>query len=336
VFFVSVADEAFFKEKTIMSRFRSTLLAVSALLSTTPAVLAGSAEVAERAGVIRQGVAGTTYSQELPVLARVQGTAFFRTFVSITNNTNTNGVTASFQFSYTCVAAACSPAGGFYRTTVQTISLPALGSFVQPDFIDYLNTQGLLQPGANQGSIGTLLVTYGSLPSSNGWEANVVARTYNRLVESDATQGTVGFAYNGSLFFDSADTTLVGYGHDTEASPDISGKIRTNIGVRNTDINGTNQNMTVDITCFDTATGAKVGNPITFADLRPGEVRQQPLFAAAGIASTVTNVIIFVDVRNPTATSPTMEGYVTLIEGQNTQDAALFTLLCADANGCGN
>ena len=320
-----------------MNRFRSTLLAVSLLLSATPAVLAGSAEVAGRAGIIRQGVAGTTYSQELPVLARVQGTAFFRTFVSFTNNTSTNGVTASFQFSYTCVSAACSPAGGFYRTTVQTITLPALSSFVQPDFIDYLNTQGLLQPGANQGTIGTLLVTFANLPSSNGWEANVVARTYNRLVESDANQGTVGFAYNGSLFFDSADTTLVGYAHDTKAAPDIAGKIRTNVGIRNTDINGTNQNNTVDISCYDTLSGTKVGSTITFADLRPGEVRQvSDLWASAGIASTVTNVIVFADVRNPTATSPTIEGYITLIDGQNTQDAALFTMLCADANGCGN
>jgi hypothetical protein len=31
-----------------------------------------------------------------------------------------------------------------------------------------------------------------------------------------------------------------------------------------------------------------------------------------------------------------MEGYVTLIDGQNTQDAALFPMLCGDANGCGN
>jgi hypothetical protein len=305
-------------------------------LSTTPAILADSAQVAERAGIIRQGVSGTTYSQELPVLARVQGTAFFRTFVSFTNNTNSN-VTASYQFSYTCVSATCSPAGGFYRTAVQTITLPALGSFVQDDFIDYLNTQGLLQPGANAGTIGTLLVTFANLPSSLGWEANVVARTYNRIVEADPNQGTVGFAYNASEFFDSADTTLVGYGHDTKAAPTVAGKVRTNVGIRNTDINGTNQNMTVVITCYDTATGAKVGNPITFADLRPGEVRQvSDLWASAAIASTVTNVIVFADAQNPTATSPTMEGYITLIEGQNTQDAALFTLLCADANGCGN
>ncbi len=173
-----------------MNRLRSTLLVVGALLSTTPAILADSAQVAERAGVIRQGVSGTTYSQELPVLARVQGTAFFKTFVSFTNNTNSNGVTASYQFSYTCLArATCSPAGGFYRTPVQTVTLPALGSFVQDDFIDYLNTQSLLQPGANAGTIGTLLVTFANLPSSNGWEANVVARVYNRIVEADPNAG---------------------------------------------------------------------------------------------------------------------------------------------------
>ncbi|HSP94651.1 MAG TPA: hypothetical protein VLU06_08870 [Thermoanaerobaculia bacterium] len=319
-----------------MNRLRSTLLVVGALFSMTPAILADSAQVAERAGIIRQGVSGTTYSQELPELFRGQGTAFFKTFVAFTNNTNSNGVTASYQFSYTCISTACSPAGGFYRTAVQTITLPALGSFVQDDFIDYLNTQGLLQPGANQGALGTLLVTFANLPSSNGWEANVVARTYNRIVEADPTQGTVGFAFNASEFFDSADTTLVGYGHNTELAPTAAGKVRTNIGVRNTDINGTNQNMTVVITCYDTATGAKVGSPITFADLKPGEVRQQNLWGAAAIPTTVTNVIIFADAQNPTATSPTMEGYVTLIDGQNTQDAALFTLLCGDANGCGN
>ena len=319
-----------------MNRFHSALLAVGVLLSTTPAVLAGSAEVAERAGIIRQGITGTSYSQELPAVARIQGTAFFRSFVSFTNNTN-NTITVSYQFSYSCLSAGCSPAGGFYRTNPQTFTLPALGSFVQPDFIDYLNNQGLLQPGANAGSFGTLLVTFTNLPSSNGWEANTVARIYNRLVEADATQGTVGFAFNASEFFDSADTTLVGYGHDTNTSPDVSGKIRTNVGIRNTDINGTNQNMSVNITCYDTATGQRVGTAIPFNNLQPGELRQvSNLWAVAGIPSTVNNVVIFVDAVNPTATSPTMEGYVTLIDGQNTQDAALFTMLCADANGCGN
>jgi len=320
-----------------MIRLRFTTLAAGAFLSMATGVFADEAAVTQRAGVIRQGVLGTTYSVEVPVLARVQGSAFFRTLIAITNNTSKNGVTASYQFSYTCVAATCSPAGGFYRTTVQTITLPALGSFVQDDFIDFLNTAALLQPGANAGSIGTLLVTFNNLPTSNGYEANVVARTYNRLVEADATQGTVGFAYNASLFFDSADTTLIGFARDTKAAPTIAGKLRSNIGIRNTDINGSNQNMTVDITFYDTATGTKVGNTITFADLRPGEVRQvSDAFASAAIPSTVTSVIVFADSRNPTTTSPTMEGYITIIDGQNTQDAALFAMLCADTNGCGN
>jgi hypothetical protein len=322
-----------------MNRLRLVQVSVGVLLSMATAVFADEAAVVQRTGVVPKSAACTTsYSQEVPVLARVQGTAFFRSLVAVTNNTNKNGVTASYQFSYTCVAAACSPVGGFYRTTTpQTITLPALGSFVQDDFIDYLNSQGLLQPGANQGSIGTLLVTFDNLPSCNGWEANVVARTYNRLVESDASQGTVGFAYNASLFFDSADTTLIGFARDTKAAPTIAGKLRANIGIRNTDINGTQQNMTVDITFYDTATGQRVGNTITFADLRPGEVRQvSDIWATAAIPSTVTSVIVFADSRNPTATSPTMEGYITIIEGQNTQDAALFTMLCADTNGCGN
>jgi hypothetical protein len=329
----------------LMIRLRFTSLAAGVFLSMATGVFAGEAAVAQRAGVVRQGVSAfencpipgsPCYTEEIPVLARVQGTAFFRTFVAFTNNTNSSGVKAYFQFSYTCVAAACSPAGGFYRTS-QVVPLPALGSFVQDDFIDYLNTQGLLQPGANAGSIGTLLVTFAPLPSVNGFEANAVARTYNRLVESDATQGTVGFAYNASLFFDSADTTLVAFAHDTKAAPTIAGKLRSNIGIRNTDVNGTNQKMTVDITFYDTATGSKVGNTITFADLQPGEVRQvSDAWASAAIPSTVTSVIVFADARNPTATSSTMEGYITIIDGQNTQDAALFTMLCADTNGCGN
>ena len=320
-----------------MNRLRITQVAVVALLSMAPAVFAEEAALAARSGIIRQGVAATSYSVEVPVLARVQGSAFFRTLIAFTNNTNSNGVTAQYQFSYTCVATTCTGADRFQRTAVQTITLPALGSFVQDDFIDYLNTQGLLVPGANAGSIGTLLVTFNNLPTSNGYEANVVARTYNRLVEADANQGTVGFAYNASLFFDSSDTTLIGYARDTKSAPTLAGRLRSNIGIRNTDINGSNFNMTVDITFYNTTTGQKVGNTITFENLRPGELRQvSDVWATAAIASTVNNVIVFADARNPTASSPTMEGYITIIDGQNTQDASLFTMLCGDANGCGN
>ena len=93
--------------------------------------------------------------------------------------------------------------------------------------------------------------------------------------------------------------------------------------------------MTVDITFYDTATGQRVGNSVTFADLRPGEVRQvSDIWATAGIASSVKSIIVFADARNPALTAPTMEGYITIVEGLNTQDAAFFTLRCADLGTC--
>jgi hypothetical protein len=316
-----------------MNRLRLTLLAAGAALFMAPAVFAGSVEVARRAGITRQSVSGTGYAVEVEAVVRVQGSAFFRTLVAINNNTNTNGVTATLQYAYTCFAATCSPVGGFYYTPPITITLKAMDSFEQDDFVEYLFMQGALaaSPGAEQGSIGTLLVNFNNLPSANGWEGNAVARTYNRINESDPSQGTVGFAYNASLFFDSAHYTLVGYARDTKANPTIAGKLRANMGVRSTDLASTGNNVTVILTFYDTATGNRVGNAQTFADLRPGELRQvSDIWATAQIPSSVNSVIAFADVQNVSATTPTIEGFITIIEGQNTNDAAIFEARCGD------
>jgi hypothetical protein len=183
----------------------------------------------------------------------------------------------------------------------------------------------------------------------NGSEASVVARTYNHLDESTADSATVGFAYNASLFFESADTTLVGTARDTKASPSVAGKLRSNVGVRNTDINGTQQNVTLVLTAYDTATGTKVGDAagFTFSSVQPGELRQiSDLWNTLHIPGTVHQVIIFVDNPSQTSTSPTFEGYVTIVDGGAgsagptagiaTQDASFFELKCADTNGCSN
>lgn len=324
-----------------MNPLRAALAAAGVFAVMASAAFADDNAVAARARVIPRSANAadctTSYSVEVPVVARVQGTAFFRTFIAFTNNTNKNGVTASYQFSYTCVSAGCSPAGGFYRTAVQGLTLQAFDSIVFDDFVDTLNTAGLLQPGAEQGTIGTLLVTFDNLPSCSGWEANVIARTYNRIVEADATQGTVGFAYNASLFFESAHTTLVGFARDTKSSPTVAGKLRTNVGIRNTDINSTNRNVTVDITFYDTKTGQLVGSTQTFQDLRPGELRQiSDIWATAGIPSTVNSIIVFADARNSSSSTPTIEGYMNIVEGFNTQDAAFFEMKCGDGpNLCG-
>lgn len=297
----------------------------------------GQDETHSRAQVLRPSKTAVSYSSELPVLARVQGTAFFRTSVDISNNTSKNGVIARYQFSYTCVATACSPLGGFYRTPVRTLTLDGLDNFHQDDFIQYLDSQSLLQTGAVQGSIGTLLVTFDNLDSANGWEGAVTGRTYNRIAEADPSRGTVGFAYNASLFFESADNTLVGTLRDTKASPTIAGMLRSNVGIRNTDISGTNQNVSVELEFFDTETGQRVGNRITLSGIQPGELKQvSDVWTSAAIPATVTSVIAFADVLNPTSTSPTIEGYATIIDGQGTQDAAFFELKCADTDACGN
>src|SRR5262249_19043903 len=151
----------------------------------------------------------------------------FRTAVDINNNTSKNGVTVQYQFSYTCVSPTCSPVGGFYRTPVQTLTLQGLANFHQDDFVNYLFGLGLLQPGAVNGCLGTLLIPFGNLSqaSPQGWEGSAVARTYNHLDESNPSSATVGFAYNASLFFESADTTLIGTARNTQGSPTIAGKL---------------------------------------------------------------------------------------------------------------
>ena len=108
-----------------------------------------------------------------------------RTAVDFNNNTSRNGVTVTFQYSYRCLSGAC--AGGFFRTASHQITLQAIDSFHQDDFVEYLASLGLLQPGADQASAGTLLVTVSNLAqvSPMGWEVGVSAQTYSNILETD-------------------------------------------------------------------------------------------------------------------------------------------------------
>src|SRR5260370_40193831 len=176
-----------------MKRFAS-FVAVGGFCLVSVPLLASDEAVLERSRVARIGSAeASSCSAEVPVVTRVQGTAFFRTSIDINNNTSKNGVTASYQFSYSCVSSTCSPVGGFYRTPVQTINLLGLQNFHQDDFVNYVSGLGLLQPGAVSGAIGPLLVTFASLPqaSPQGGERSVFARTYNHLDERTPTSATL-------------------------------------------------------------------------------------------------------------------------------------------------
>jgi hypothetical protein len=69
--------------------------------------------------------------------------------------------------------------------------------------------------------------------------------------------------------------------------------------------------------------------------LDPGEVEQiNNVRAAAVIPSNVTAMLVFADVVGASASSPTIEGYVNILDG-GTQDGAYFEMKCADSDGCG-
>jgi hypothetical protein len=261
--------------------------------------------------------------------------AFVRTAVDISNHTSAQ-ITADIQYNYTCTSPGCSPANRFYNSPVRRINLGPFGNFHQDDVVDFLSLQSALQPGAEEGSSGTLLVTFNNLPSNVGWEATAQARVYNRILEPDPLRGTVGFGMNGSLFFESTNTSLTSTVRDTIPAPGLEGALITNVGIRNTDIGGTNGNVNVDLTLYDPSTGNRVGNTLAVNNVAPGEVRLiNDLYTAAGVpGTTVGSLILFADVRNPTASSPTIEGFV-LIQDTYSGDSRFHEMKCADPVRCG-
>lgn len=325
--------------------FGTAAVALSAVaLSLMASVALGApTRVVRRGAAIRPGSASTaavSYSVEIPVVTRVVGTALFRTAIDISNNT-ASGTTAApvvarFQYSYNRLNS--DGTRSFFRTPIQSINLLAFDNFHTDDFVQYLGTlPGVLQPGADQSSFGTLLVTFENLPSSQGWEGVVYARTYS---PNPTGSGTVAIAYPGSLFFESANSTLVATIRDTQTAPDIAGSLRTNIGIRNTDVRGTNQNVTVQLEFYDVTAGSptngqRIGNVLTISNLDPGEIEQiNNVRVAAAIPNNVTAMLVFADVVGASASSPTIEGYVNILDG-STNDGAFFEMKCADTDGCG-
>jgi hypothetical protein len=323
--------------------FAQAAVCAVALSLLAPIASAGTPRVVRRGAALRANAASTaaaSYSVEVPVVTRVVGTALFRTAIDISNNTSSGTaaapVVARYQYSYNRLNS--DGTKSFFRTPIQSISLLAFDNFHTDDFVQYLGTlPGVLQPGADQSSFGTLLVTFENLPSSQGWEGVVYARTYS---PNPTGPGTVAIAYPASLFFESANSTLVATIRDTQTAPDIAGSLRTNIGIRNTDVRGTGQNVTVTLEFYDVTSGSptngqRVGTTLTISNLDPGEVEQiNNVRAAAVIPTNVTAMLVFVDVVGASASSPTIEGYVNILDG-GTQDGAYFEMKCADSDGCG-
>jgi len=291
---------------------------------------AGSPTEAAAAALAPKATA-TSYSVQVNVVTRVQGTSLFKTALDITNNTTTDGVTATFQYCY-------STGAGFQGCTTRN-TLPALfgiDNFHTDDMVQYIGSLGLIPAAAQSSSFGTLLITFDNLPSNHGWEGTATARTYSPVSTGN---GTVAIAYPGSLFFESASLALVGTIRDTTEAPTDAGALRTNLGVTNTDVFGfgpVNAQITYfDVTPNSPTAGHVVGDAVTISNLAPGEVRQfNNVFVTHHIPSGIDACIAFIDVTS-TATNPqappTIEGYIVILDG-GTQDGAFFEMKCE--SGC--
>jgi hypothetical protein len=285
---------------------------------------ASSASTEKNARVNPAPATAAGYSVQLNIVTRVQGTSFFRTAVDISNNTTTDGVVASYQYCYTLNGAyqGCTDSN-------QSIVLHPLDNFHTDDIVAYLGGLNLLVPGAADLSFGTFIVTFSGLPTGNGWEGTVTGRTYSPFDQNDPNSGTVAIAYPGSLFFESATGSLVGIVRDTRPAPTDAGALRTNLGITNTDALASHAPVQVQVSLYDTATGARVGN-ILSRTLQPGEVTQiNDLFTSAAVPNNVVSCIVFVDTVGPLPNpAPTIEGYVNILDG-GTQDGAYFELKCS-------
>jgi hypothetical protein len=252
--------------------------------------------------------------------------AYVRTSVDISNNTNVDGVTATMQYCY-------ATAGAFQGCTPKRlVSLGHYDVFHQDDIVGYLGSLGDLPSSAVQDSLGTLLVAFENIPSKNGWEGTVTASTYNRVSEVDPLRGTVGCGQVTSLFFESATSSLVGTARDTVPSPSLqAGSLGSTLGIVNTDAipqTPSPATVTVDVTLYDAATGARVGNQLTLSDIAPGEVRLiNDLFAQASVPTNVTSVLVFADTRNTTPIAPTIEGFI-LTQDTDSGDTRFHELKC--------
>jgi len=284
--------------------------------------MSGSVQAGQRVG---QAVADG-YSVQLNIVTRVVGASFYRTAVDITNNTSTDGVTASYQYCFTL--------NGAYQgcTTAQAILLHNFDNFHTDDIIDYMGTQGQLPPGASDASFGTFIVQFSGLPSKNGWEGTLNGRTYNAADNADPSKGTVAIAYLGSLFFESAQGTIQAIVRDTVPAPTDAGALRTNIGVTNTGLyNDPGTSLDFAITFYNTDTGAIVGDQLVPPHpIQVGEVFQfNDVFTAAHIPTDVTSCIAFVDITSPQGAKPdTIEAYVNVLDA-GTNDGAYYEFKCS-------
>jgi hypothetical protein len=95
--------------------------------------------------------------------------------------------------------------------------------------------------------------------------------------------------------------------------------------------------VSAQVTFYDVTPGSPtehqlVGTALAFSNLVPGQVvLAGNVFSLAAIPDNVSEAIAFVDVVNPTPTSPTIEAFAVIIDNV-TQDGSYIEMKCADVS----
>ena len=251
-------------------------------------------------------------SVDLPVVTHVQGaTTVFYTSLDVTNNT---GASTGVGFEYISSDLSIDAIG----------SLPTLGphaNFHIDDVLTYLGAQGFLTPGQAAGGFGTMLISFSNPTFTTGKEATATVRVYNFL--NPGQTPSVGLAYRAQVLTTNGSHTLTTVVQDTTAGGGAA-SIVTNLGLEDIGIkdDGTADTtpVTIQLTFYDPATGAQVGQQPTVT-LHAGQVTQlNNLWASYGLPTGTHNVVA---VATETSGTAQIRGYVSL-KDTGTNDGSFF------------
>lgn len=254
------------------------------------------------------------FSVDLPIVTRAQGaTTTFYTSIDITNNAPQP---TDVTYEYISADLSIDVTGTLVR------NLAGRGNFHQDDLMQYLASTGAITSAQANSTFGTLLLTFTNPSFVNGNEASATVRVYNYL--NNGQRPSIGLAYraipmrkNGSHSL----STVIS--NTTQADPSVPSVV-TNMGLENAGINDAGQAdatpVTLQLTFYDPATGAQVGQQQTVT-LNAGQVTQiNDVWGRYGLPTSATSLLVSVA---ETAGTAQIRGYVS-VKDTFTNDGSFF------------
>jgi hypothetical protein len=256
-------------------------------------------------------------TRNIPVVTQLQGVAFYRTSVTLTNGNEATTTPVVMEFAYR------SSADDTFQITAMTVSPPLGPKQVRffEDIIQEFKNRGLIRAAdASSGLYGTLQVRFEALNIRA--EAGAVARVYTAAPGG----GTLGFAFEGQCFCE-AGTRFRALGGGRDGVFGNDGSTRANLGIVNQGDSGGDGATDVRITYSDGSNGNQLKqfflSSVIGHDLEANEVFQlNNIFNDSAIPSTTTTLLIKVEAQRA---NWYVSAYVVQLDN-TTQDGSFFYL----------